>query len=199
MTLRGSSTRKLRGTSGGGRAFSLIEVVVATAIFAVSIVAVIGLLSPMTKRVEDVIDSEIAARLAASIQSELDRLAVNPGFDATAALVRPGAIVLFADPSGTRVRLSTAADNPLIAGNPPGLAERDRFFRITLSEQTLGGVVNPTIANMAAFPMRADVEWPYWIPVGPATVGATAANADPHDEVPATVRSRMSYFFALRR
>lgn len=57
------------------RAFSLVEVVVAVGIFALAIVGVIGLLSPTTKAVGDVADSDAASRVVSIVQAELQALA----------------------------------------------------------------------------------------------------------------------------
>jgi type II secretory pathway pseudopilin PulG len=57
------------------RAFSLVEVVVAVGIFAFVVIAIIGLLLPNTKMVDEKIESDVARRLAQNIQSELQRYA----------------------------------------------------------------------------------------------------------------------------
>ncbi len=57
------------------RAFSLVEVVAAVAIFAFAVIALIGLLLPNTKAVDERMDGDVARRLAENIQSELQRYA----------------------------------------------------------------------------------------------------------------------------
>ncbi len=57
------------------RAFSLVEVVVAVGIFAFAVIAIIGLLLPNTKAVDEQIESDVARRLSENIQSELTRFA----------------------------------------------------------------------------------------------------------------------------
>jgi uncharacterized protein (TIGR02598 family) len=54
--------------------FSLVEVVVALGIFAISIVAIIGLLVPVNNSVTDIRDTEDATRLVTNIQGELQKL-----------------------------------------------------------------------------------------------------------------------------
>ena len=61
------------------KAFSLVEVVVAVGIFALAIVGVIGLLSPTTKAVADVADSDAASRVVGIVQNELQALASKAG------------------------------------------------------------------------------------------------------------------------
>ena len=55
--------------------FSLVEVVIAVGIFAVAVVAILGLLLPNTKAVEDQLDNDVARRLSEYVQSELQRYA----------------------------------------------------------------------------------------------------------------------------
>jgi len=56
-----------------GRAFSLVEVVIALGIFAVAVIAILALLLPNTQKVEDLLDADVSRRLSESIQSELQR------------------------------------------------------------------------------------------------------------------------------
>jgi len=57
------------------KGFSLVEVVVAVGIFAISIVAVIGLLGPTNKSVADVRDTDDATRVVNAIQAQLQTMA----------------------------------------------------------------------------------------------------------------------------
>lgn len=57
-----------------GRAFSLIEVVVAIAIFAFGMVAILGLFAPVARSVSESADAEAAARLADVIRTKLRSL-----------------------------------------------------------------------------------------------------------------------------
>lgn len=188
------------------RAFSLIEVIVAAAIFAGAIVAVVGLLSPLSRRVGNVVDSETAARLCTSIQAELDR---NP-VDVVAAQTSPDAgtgeartITLVVSSDGRRGRLWQSggggpADNALDDAALPGIAERDRYFLVTIgrADET---VYVPGVSGSLA--VRAHVVWPFRIPTGPATDGQTESagpGADPSVETPEGERQSIVYFFALR-
>jgi type II secretory pathway pseudopilin PulG len=56
-----------------GRAFSLVEVVIALGIFAVAVIAILALLLPNTQKVEDLMDADVSRRLSENIQSELQR------------------------------------------------------------------------------------------------------------------------------
>lgn len=66
------------------RAFSLLEVVAAIGIFAVGMVAVIGLFAPVAKSVGDTADAEAAANVADLLREKLQ----GRGLPATAALLK---------------------------------------------------------------------------------------------------------------
>ncbi len=153
-------------------AFSLVEVVVAVGIFAIGIVGVLGLLSPSIKSVSEVGDTAVANRLADNIQVELERL----GFTAvTTALPNSGALItLVANRDGSRVLLSTVADNDVAATDrPPGILHRDRYYGITVQQLSSLPYVAANSPGFIALSVR--VVWPYQIPVGPA--GATTSPA----------------------
>ena len=75
MTLRRFDLR--RPPLASRRAFSLVEVVVATGIFAFAIVSVIGLVAAVGQNVSDVRDGDDASRVVANLQSKLHGI----GFD----------------------------------------------------------------------------------------------------------------------
>jgi prepilin-type N-terminal cleavage/methylation domain-containing protein len=68
----------------GNRAFSLIEVIVAVAVFATAVTVILALLPALTGRGIETSDRLVAARLPDALQAELARLAAS-GFDALAA------------------------------------------------------------------------------------------------------------------
>lgn len=189
------------------QAFSLIEVVVATGIFAVAIVAVIGLTGPLSKRVDAVIDAEIASRVCAAIQAELSRSAIDAVAGQTSIDEDTGeeqtlSLVVSAD--GRYGRLwreggGSPADNALNHPSIPGIAERDRYFLVTIG-RARGLTYQQDMSGSLA--IYAHVVWPYRVPAGPATPEntiATGAGADPSIEVPSNERRRIMYFFALNR
>lgn len=65
----------LKPVSAARRAFSLVEVVVAVGIIAVAVIAIVGLLLPNLKAVDEQIETDVARRLSENIQSELTRYA----------------------------------------------------------------------------------------------------------------------------
>src|SRR5688572_23291776 len=68
---RGVFARKPRGAI---HAFSLIEVIAAVAIFAIGMVAVLGLFAPVTKSVAGVSEAESAARVSDALRARLQAL-----------------------------------------------------------------------------------------------------------------------------
>lgn len=163
-------------------AFTLVEVVVAVGVFAVTIVAVLGLLGPVGRSVAGVSDQDKAAQLGDAIQSELMRLrdsqtagSGQTKLDAFAALVPAnGLLKLVAARDGTVVVRESEADNDPATGSPPGVAKRDRYFLIEVSRQPapLGNY-----SNGAGFlALTLTVKWPYQIATGPAATDATAAD-----------------------
>lgn len=188
--------RKTASQRSGTSAFSLLEVVVALGVFSGAILVIIGLSSPLQRRVSDTVDAEVAASLVKNIESELRRigyadLIASPLYPRLLA-ASDDPLVLFATPDGNRVLVDTAADNSLTVGDLRGIAQRDRYFRVRV-------VVEPmaVVPDAGWLSLRADVSWPFRVPVGPATPDADSANQDPSEVTPEGKRSGVSYFFGL--
>lgn len=156
----------------GRKAFSLIEVVIAVGIFALAIVGVIGLLSPVNQSVSDVSDADDAARLVGVIQAKLQDLsfdtvkaalqdsdpdAGNSDYDPTAdpkALfaTRDGSIV------GLYERPSSAVWDPASTLSNSE-EEAVKFFELVLIRNTdLSPKSNDDSAGYLAFNIR--LRWP---------------------------------------
>lgn len=187
-------------------AFSLIEVIVATAIFATSAVAIIGLMGPISRNVENAIDSETAARLAQSIQDELKRI----GYETVGNDIVSTPVYLYATSEANRVLVGPdpsvensssvgAVNNDLETESPPGIAKRDRFFLVTLEDlQPFGGAFDDNVSG--SIPLRATVVWPYRVPSGPASDLSTSGgdpDFDPSVMVSAADRFQLNFFFSL--
>lgn len=156
------------------KAFSLVEVVVAVGIFALAIVGVIGLLSPTIKSVGEVGDSEVASRLAEQVNSEIQRYSQTLSGSGQTSLdvlstkiskadVATPTFVLYGKRDGSRVVLSTNADNAPTAATAPGIAVQDRYYLIevtrpidtnTLAYKTGSGFLVATLK----------ISWPYRLP-----------------------------------
>lgn len=183
-------------------AFSLLEVVAALGIFAIGMVAVVGLLAPVTKSVSTVGDAEAAARAAAAVRSRLQAIAAVDFNRALALVQAPAAIrtkdadgaynpndgakhpaVLFGKPSGD-VGLYDATARAWLDSTVPTprtVANAEKFFEIDLiRNETLSPVAADATAPMVAFTIR--VRWPAFLaaPGGAAVqVGANPAGGGP--------------------
>lgn len=183
-------------------AFSLIEVVIATAVFATTIVAIMALMAPLNRATTHVLEAEVAGRLVETIEGELARL----GFQVIAGAIAPDdPLFLYATADGSRVLRGPdvsneatpspfAVDNNLLDDDPPGIAQRDRYFLITVRQATL----NFDTDASSTLPLSAQITWPYRLPTGPATSTSSPQN-DPSTLVDDTLRQSFTTFFAVQR
>jgi type II secretory pathway pseudopilin PulG len=149
------------------RAFSLIEVVIATGLAAGAVLVIIGLLGQQSRQVRDADDQIVAAQLADGIRVELMRLARQQGFDVLAASipVMSGAadegLLLVADRAGMGLR-------PLIPSDPTG----GRYFLVEIRRYPGGPLAYDPAGAALAVAVR--VTWPYQPqPGGSTTVAAS--------------------------
>lgn len=175
-----SSNRRapVRRSLGEG-GFTLVEVVIAIGVFAVTIVAVLGLLSPVNRSVASVSDYDKAAALGDAIQTELvrlrdlttsgDKLAVLatlvPASDSTQPLQ------LVASTDGSRVVRLADADNNATA-SPAGIAASERYFLVEIRQQP-APLAYTSGAGFVA--VTATIKWPY--------AAATSADANTNTQV----------------
>lgn len=161
------------------RAFTLVEVVVAIGVFALTIVAVVGLLAPVNRSVAEVSDSDRAAQLGDPIQTELVRLRDAESGDRLAAFHQAhfgggrAVLQLVASRQGPHAVIVTAADNDPLTGQPPGIIRRDRYFLIEVREAT-GALAYTSGSGFVA--MTATIRWPYQVPTGAGANDATDAD-----------------------
>jgi len=145
-------------------AFSLIEVVVAVAVFAGAIVAILGLMGPLLQNTREVLDSATAARLADSIDTELDRLVGALGFDEVrTATEGTNAIVMFGVQDGSYIVVADAVENDPGTGKPRGILARDRYFRIVIRQ------LDAPASSDTFLPLSIRAEWPFNTPAGVET------------------------------
>jgi prepilin-type N-terminal cleavage/methylation domain-containing protein len=182
--------------------FTLVEVVVALGVLAVILATLGSLYGPATATAAGIADRQTAARLGDSLQCELERLQAELGFERL-ALTIPGAesgaaLRLVAVRDGRRILradgAAPAADRPLDDGTLPGIAQRDRYFLIEVTQQ----IDLPYAPGAGFLAVSARVTWPYKLPVGPATAGETRPEGDPAREVPAGEREWTIVNLALR-
>lgn len=183
------------------RSFSLLEVVMAIGILAIAVAALLGFMAAAAGAEGEIADARAAAGLGGSIQAELERLRSELGFEGLAAAVpaagSPAPLRLVAPRDGRRALradgAAPAADRPLADPALPGIARRDRYFLIEVTRQ-LDLPAGPDAGFLA---VNALIRWPFSQPVGPATPGAAAVDADGARETPAEARSWLVLNFAV--
>ena len=182
-------------------AFSLLEVVAALAIFAIGMVAVIGLFAPVSKSVSSVGEAEVAARVADSIRARLQALP----FDQALSLVQAPADVRRKDADGaynpndgTRhpavifgklsgdVGIYDAGENrrrwyDSSVPTPQPVQDADKYFEVDLiRNETLSPASGDATAAFVAFNLR--VRWPAFLRASSGAavqVGANPAGGGP--------------------
>jgi hypothetical protein len=140
-----------------------MEVVVAVAVFAGAIVAVIGMLGPSLRATREVLDSAVAARLAAGVDQELRAyLSRQPSGMTQLLNATDGGreLVFVADQAGSRVVDEIFNGTLNSTSVPPQLDPSLHYFRIVLA-QLESPLSSP---HFAALQVR--VEWPYRLPGG---------------------------------
>jgi uncharacterized protein (TIGR02598 family) len=173
---------------GRSSAFSLVEVVVAVGIFAISIVAVIGLLGPTNKSVAEVRDSDDATRVVSAIQAELQNISISStGFTNVGSYLQATAPVDPADgvaytTSYKAYTFYASRDASKIAlGNdtrvPPIFPDnKQKYFEIVLIRNTTLSPSTTTdqTSGFIAYTMR--LRWPAYNPDGSEFTGHTQKN-----------------------
>jgi type II secretory pathway pseudopilin PulG len=176
-------------------AFTLLEVVVAVGIFAIGMVAVIGLFSPVAKSVTASADAEAATHLADLLIGKLqaderaDELAGTPFKTITARMkVSAGKTHQLTD-ADAKTNYNIATDPQLLFANRDGTiiapyadkatwvnGDRDKYFEIALIRNES---ISPNDATLdATAPMlayTARVRWPAFV-----SLAGVANNASPN-------------------
>jgi len=149
------------------RAFSLIEVIIAVGIFALSVVVILAMLPSLSRSATDSADALVAQSLAESVRVELTRLAGSGGFDALANRLPEMSVPLVdglafvAARDGYRLHSVDYLPPPAALQIP----EAVRYFRVEAWR------FNPPLryeAGSAAIAVYVRVSWPYQNPGAPA-------------------------------
>jgi prepilin-type N-terminal cleavage/methylation domain-containing protein len=159
--------------------FTLIEVVVALGLLAVTVTGVIALHTAIARSATDASEQYRAAQLADVIDVELRRLRDlpvpegQPGkLDALANLIPPSdsnsPLRLVASRDATRAMRESEADQPAT-----GIALGDRFFLIEVRQQPAPLDYTRGAGYLA---VSLTVKWPYQLATGPDSTGAMAAD-----------------------
>lgn len=150
-----------------GRGFSLVEVVLALGVLAVTMVAVAGLLGSMGAEVRSVRDRRVATQLPSPLREEMNRL----GFAAfvevangASRAVRDFPAVYYAPADGGRVVVAGAA------GGPEGLPGEERYYRLWLADPEATAL--RFVEGDAHRVFAVTVEWPYRLPNGEEAAAA---------------------------
>ena len=138
------------------RAFSLIEVVIAVALFASTVTVILALLPGLSRQGTETADRLAAQRLPDAIKLELTRLAAH-GFDALAAQIPvmntplADGLPLVATRNGARITVRDSV--------PSTIREEERFYAIEcwqFPDAPLGYV-----AGDQTLALLVRVSWPY--------------------------------------
>ena len=195
--------------------FSLIEVIAAVVIFAIGMVAMLGLFAPITKSVATVSDSESAARVADAVRARLLAL----GFDRALTLVQETAVVRRKDADGNYNPNDGQKYPAVIFGKlsgdvgiyndtgdsrrdwydsavptPQRMANGDKFFEIDLiRNDALSPKAGDATAAMVAFNIR--VRWPAFLPSSSGVAVQVGANPGGGGAVPYDHSKKSVLFF----
>ncbi len=177
------------------RAFSLIEVVAAVGLLAVTVVVVLSLSTPVVKSVSASAEAESAARVVAALTSRLRFADVQSLLKTSAQLKADDANPRYdpTDGKDAKVLLATAAGEAgvydpakkaWVGGAGTALPTRDLFFEVELvRNDTLSPASADDTASVLAFTAR--VRWPVFRPTAdptrPAQPGAAQTGAVAYD------------------
>lgn len=154
-------------------AFSLVEVVLAVAIFTTGVLVVAALILPTGRTISGLSEEAVAVRLAEGVRIELIRhrdagcKGGDGRLDSLAAEIGPAGLRLVADRSATVIRREA------MAVEPGGIAPRDRYYLVRVEPLT-DGLAYRKEAGFLALSIR--VQWPYLLPAGPDEQNAIEAS-----------------------
>jgi prepilin-type N-terminal cleavage/methylation domain-containing protein len=195
------------------RGFSLIEVIAAVGIFAIGMVAVLGMFAPVTRSVATVGDAEAAARVADAVRARLQALP----FDRAIALVQETADVRRND--GNPNYNANDGRNPKvlfgkISGDvgvydpaegkkawydasvptPLRVEDADKFFEVDLiRNDALSPRTNDSSAALVAYNVR--VRWPAFVRASSGAAVQVGANPTGRGQVPFDQSRKQGLFF----
>ncbi|MGF1530133.1 MAG: type II secretion system protein J [Puniceicoccaceae bacterium] len=166
--------------------FTLIEILLAVGVFALTIIGMIALLTPVTKQVRDIFEDNLASRTIGAIEEEVRRMERTPGAsprrsgffffvnDSLNGLVNTRA-TLYATEDGARAREIRVVGNPA-TGSPRGIPENERFFEIFV--ETFPPGEDLAYVNQNAYiPLKITMTWPFRLNDG----SPTGIPVDPED------------------
>lgn len=162
--------------------FSLVEVVIAIAVLAVSVTGVLALLPIVTRQTSEASESLVAHGMAGAIEAELSGIAQREGWAALVAKL-PGA----GNAAGLAL-VATRQGECIGAMETSVLPATEQFFLIQLWK--LDAVASGGGATgFESLAVQVKVAWPYRLPVGD---GSTI-------ETKAEVRASAQFLLSVRR
>ena len=195
-------------------AFSLIEVIAAVAIFAIGMVAVLGLFAPVSRSVSTVSDAEAAARVVDNVRARLQALP----FSTALSLIQEVADVRKKDGDGNYNPNDPTKSPAVIFGKlagdvgiydagvnrkqwydgsvptPQPVPNADKFFEIDLIRiDALSPKAADATAAMVAYTMR--VRWPCFLPSSNGVAVQVGANPAGGGAVPYDHSKKEVLFF----
>ena len=187
--------------------FSLVEVVIAVGVFALSILAVVGLLGPILDSIRESEETEIVSNLNELIRSELERL---PFDDSTAPMdiVRfddnPNQYsVLYANRDLSHIGDEDYFDNPPTnpaTGAPYEIGDADKYFRIELRNSPAFPFVFANRDDYTSRTFQIRVLWPVYRRTGPGPDDAQPHHPGYPDNTEGLAELRqMNFFTTIRR
>lgn len=186
--------------------FTLLEVVIAIGIFAIGMVAVLGLFTPVAKSVTDSADAEAATRVADALAVKLQSL----GFDGVAPLLKAstGKTHKLTD-DDAKINYDITKDTQLLFASRDGTkiglyldtktwaaGDREKYFEIALIRNE--SVMTSDPANDATAPVLAyvaRVRWPAFVALAGGT-GSVQVGANPSATVPFDHSQKQVLFFS---
>ena len=145
-------------------AFSLLEVIIAVAIFAGAVSVLLGLLPGLTRQSAVSADTLTALRLPDALRVELTRMATAGGFDALANQAKPLATLL-PDTCLLVATRDAARLHSLVYQSPPvadHISEDSQYFLIEVWSFSDAPLAFDLRGAVLALHVR--VSWPYHIP-----------------------------------
>lgn len=141
-------------TSLSPRAFSLVEVAIAVAIFGGSMLVLVALLPSLARQTSESADLLAAQRLAEPLRIELRRLAAAGGLDVLAAAVPVGG-------AGVRGRAFVGTRDGRVLDDASGseIPSEEQYFLLELWRFPSGALAH--VSGQASLPVWVRVSWPY--------------------------------------
>lgn len=208
----------------GRPAFTLVEVVVAVGVFAVGMVAVIGLFAPVARSVGGSADAEIAARVADALRTKLQLM---PRADVIKLLKNTSTRGHELSDSDARIDYDLIRDTQLVFANHDGSkigiytdpiwvdpvtrrnSDRQKYFEIALirnetispkpstsTDESGNEVTTDPDKDAMLIAYTARLRWPAFIPDPANTTGAIQVGSNPNATVRFDHSRKQVLFFA---